>query len=359
MAYIDSRRKLFGHMDRLAIWQNGGSVAPVTVEWDLSNRCALGCMDCHFAHTHTRGPWTAKKRTLPMAFDAGGDLADENLVISGLREMDAAGVLGVVWSGGGEPTTHPRWEYIIEQAAALGLKQGMYTLGGLLNPSSAALLGTVADWVVVSLDAPDANTYAVEKGVPAERFGAATRGIEGLVAAGSAVVGVSFLLHEDNWYRGDDMLSLARELGATYTTFRPAIRTSPDNPSKCYADRSWITDAIPKLLDLAGEKDVELDVDRFIEYRDWDNTSRKYSVCHGIKLTSVITPDGRVWVCPQRRGCQDSCLGDLKTESFKSIWGRHSGRWTDFSGCRVMCRLHLMNETLDEVFHEREHGAFL
>lgn len=357
MTFIDSRHKLFGHLDRLAGWQNGKKPAPVTVEWDLSNRCALGCMDCHFAHTHTRGPWVSKPRVLPMAYDAEGDLADEPLVKRGLEQMALAGVKGIVWSGGGEPTTHPKWIEILSYAHALGLDQGMYTFGGLLYDETAHALGSLAKWVVVSLDAPDAQTYAEEKGVAGERFFAACRGITGIAKAGKAAVGVSFLLHSRNWTRAKEMRLLARGLGATYTTFRPAIRTSPSHPADCDDNREWITDALPYLEELSLESDVELDATRFAEYRDWNG--REYSTCYGVRLTATVTPDGRIWVCPQRRGCSDSSIGDLRVDSFADIWARHTGEWTDFSGCRVMCRLHLMNKTLAEVYAPREHGAFL
>jgi MoaA/NifB/PqqE/SkfB family radical SAM enzyme len=357
MTFIDSRHKLFGHLDRLVGWQHGEHPAPVTVEWDLSNRCALGCMDCHFAHTHTRGPWASKPRTLPMAYDSGGDLADIDVVRRGLDQMARIGVKGIVWSGGGEPTTHPRWQDVIDYASSLGLQQGMYTFGGLFDEKSATHLARHAEWVVVSLDAPDEHTYAHEKGVQSSRFFAACDGIGWLAQVKKATVGVSFLLHADNWTRAGEMLSLARALGATYITFRPAVRTTPDAPSTCTDDRSWITAALPNLKDYESEPDVECDVDRFLQYRDW--TTRSYSTCHGVKLTTTITPDGRLWMCPQHRGVPGSCLGDLKTESFKDIWYRHGGTYTQFDNCRVMCRLHLMNETLAQVYAQHEHGAFL
>lgn len=349
--------KVFAHLDRLAGWKAGEKPAPVTVEWDLSNRCSLGCQFCHFAHTHTKGPWASRERAAPGGFDTGGDLADVTLVRRGLTQMAAAGVKGVIWSGGGEPTLHPHWQEIVAHASSLGLEQGMYTLGGHFNEQSAHLLAGCLTWVVVSLDACDAETYATEKRVPAERFEAACRGIVLLAIEKRPVVGVSFLLHGGNWQRAPEMLELARKLGASYATFRPTIQTSPDNPTVPLDDRQWVTDATPTLEALSHHADVELDVARFHEYRDW--VGRSYSTCYGIRLNATITPDGRVWVCPQRRGIPGSEVGDLRVESFRALWDRHVGQWTDFSGCRAMCRLHLLNETLATVYEPRQHEAFL
>lgn len=358
MTFIDPRAKVLRHLDRLVGWQRGETPAPVTVEWDLSNRCTLGCQDCHFAHTHTRGPWTAKPRTLPMAFESTGDLADVGgLVWRVLAELADAGVQAVIWSGGGEPTTHPRWQDAVAYGYRVGLQQGMYTLGGLLTRESARSLARNVEWVVVSLDAADAETYSAEKGVPQERFGAALNGIRWLVEAQQTVVGVSFLLHAQNYTRAWNMLALARSLGATYTTFRPAIRVDQANPSVTSDDRRWITTASEFLGTLSREQDVEIDPRRFYEYAKWQ--AHGYTSCTGIRLNTTITPDGRVWVCPQRRGVADSCLGDLRRESFATIWARHPGRFTVDDGCRVMCRLHPVNQTLAALEQPMAHEAFV
>lgn len=357
---IDPRAKLFAHLDRLGEWQRGGKPAPVTIEMDLSNRCVLGCMDCHFAHTHQRGPWASKPRTLPMAFDPDlGDLADVSLIERGLAEMAAAGVRAVVFSGGGEPTTHPQWLQIVEHARSCGLEVGMYTLGGLLQPPAASALARLASWVVVSLDAADAGSYAVEKGVTPERFEAACAGLASLARVKSAAIGASFLLQSANWPQAPRMLALARQLGASYATFRPAVRFDRLAPGQSLGDglwaRGWRAQAL--LASLAGEPDVEIDVERFSEYAGWQGHG--YARCGGVRLHATVTPDGRIWLCPNKRGIESALLGDLRRESFATIWARHPGAVPVTGECRVSCRLHLMNQTLAAIEAPREHAAFL
>lgn len=352
--WIDPRSKTLRHVDRIAAWDRGETPAPVTVEWDLSNRCILGCQDCHFAHTHVKGPWAVRPMVLPMAFDGTGDLADTDLVWRTLGDMAIAGVRSVVWSGGGEPTTHPHWLSCVEHAASVGLEQGMYTCGGLLTPETGRRLGQLATWVVVSLDAADAEAYAAEKGVPVSRFVAACDGLRSVVGH-RAVVGASFLLHGGNVARIWEMVALARELGATYTTFRPAVRTQPNAPSVCTDDRAWVWSSHYLLTLVAQERDVEMDVTRFEAYANWQ--THGYSDCHGIQMHTTITPDGRVWVCPQRRGVTP--LGDVSRESFAEIWVRHPRSYRVDTGCRVMCRLHPVNQTLAALRTPRAHEAFV
>lgn len=356
MTWIAPREKVLRYLDRVIDRSRGESPGPVTVEWDLSNRCPLGCQACHFAHTHTRGPWTRQDRRLPMAFEGSGDLADVTLVRRALGEMRAMGVQSIVWSGGGEPTTHPDWRVAVNAAAALGLQQGMYTLGGLLSSEDARYLGARASWVVVSLDAITPDTYATEKASLPARFWAACDAVRAL-ATTTATVGVSFLLHGGNYRAAYDMVAFGLGLGADYVTLRLAIHTSPEVPSVPTDDRSWIAEALPVLQSLSAREGVELDVARFEAYAHW--RGHGYAECHGPALNTTVTPDGRVWICPQRRGVGGSCIGDLRLESFDTLWRRHPGAWTVDAGCRAMCRLHPINQTLAALREPVAHGAFL
>lgn len=352
--YVAPGRKSFAHLDRLAAWKDGGTPGPVTVEWDLSNVCSLGCQFCHFAHTHVAGPW-AQLRQKPATYSDTGRMADVALVERALVEMAMLDVKAIVWSGGGEPTLHPAFADLVNYTAELGLQQGIYTLGGHVTDDIAAAARHLS-WAVVSLDCADADTYAAEKHVPASRFFDACQGVQKL-AAQAPVVGVSFLLHAGNWRQTADMLSLARSLGATYATFRPTIETSPLMPSVCDADRSWITDAMPTLWELYAEPDVEIHPPRFEAYRDW--SGHGYMACHGVTLVTMVTPDGRVWLCPNRRGMAGAELGDLRIETFAELWARHPASTPVTTDCRVMCRLHLENQTLATIYEPRQHEAFV
>jgi MoaA/NifB/PqqE/SkfB family radical SAM enzyme len=270
--------------------------------------------------------------------------------------MAACGVRAIVWSGGGEPTLHPAFSTIVQTASRFGLEQGVYTLGGHVTEAMAATVGPLLSWVVVSLDAPDAATYAAEKHVPASRFDEACEGVRRLTRS-CPVVGVSFLVHEGNYTRVQEMLALSRSLGATYATFRPTVQTSPDQPGVVTADRWWIQPALHQLRTLARESDVEVDPQRFETYRQW--TGHGYQTCHGISLLTMVTPDGRLWVCPNKRGVPSAALGDLREESFAAIWARHPGHVPVDRDCRALCRLHLVNQTLSTVFQPRAHEAFV
>jgi MoaA/NifB/PqqE/SkfB family radical SAM enzyme len=344
MNYIDPTNKLLKHIDRIAEIQAGGHPAPVNVEIDLSNRCNLGCAGCHFSHTHTRGHFgnVANVSTV-------GDLMDISLIRKIIVDLWHNGVRSITWTGGGEPTLHPRFDEVIESTHAIGLAQGIYTNGTQITPKRAELMKKSMDWVYVSLDRADRETYKEYK--KADAFEKALAGIENLVNAdGNATIGVGFLLSRQSLPYARDMLDLGQDLGVDYIQFRPEISFDFDNQSSGPEDNAWIKAAIMWLDGVKGERKVNVDVSRFEMYRNWKGHG--YKTCHWSQMQTVITPNGKVWTCVNRRGFEGDCIGDLTQETFAEVWQKSCAKIVD-SKCRVMCRGHIPNLTLDHMMKER------
>lgn len=353
--YINPKAKLFQHLDTLAAIKQGKRPPPVNVEIDLSNRCSLGCAWCHFGYTHTRGPLTGR-RAKPSGAVVGGDLMDDQLAASILEQLAEYGVKSVTWTGGGEPTLHPKFDAIIAAAALWRLEQGLYTHGGHINEARAKLLKLTHTWVFVSLDECTPETYQASKGV--DRFDAVQSGIRHLVAAeGDATVGVGFLLHRNNFHQVPRMVALGHELGVGYVQFRPTILFEQDAPNQLREDTAWVGWAIGHLNAYADDPLVIADLDRFRMYQNWDGHG--YPTCTWSALQTVITPNGKVWRCTNKREHPDALLGDLGVESFAEIWERSGGPCAVNEACRVLCRGHIANLTLDAVMQPAPHGNFI
>lgn len=356
MSYIAPRQKLFWHIDKLQeVRDTGTTSAPVNVEIDLSSRCQLGCSWCHFAYTHTRGP-LANKVAKPDGLLSCGDLIDFDLANRVLYEIQASGVESVTWSGGGEPTLHPRFCDIITYAARTGLEQGIYTNGANLPDRHVQLLKDLFTFVYISLDECQRDDYKRSKGV--DRFDDVCLNISRLVIArGSATIGIGFLLHIGNVGDIDRMVALGRHLGVDYVQFRPIINYDQSCPSQLVEDTQWVNRAINDLRKYAGDPFVQSDIQRFEMYRDWRNHS--YSTCNWSALQTVITPNGHVWRCTNKRGHPDGLLGDLTQDSFANIWRRSGGTCQVNDKCRVMCRGAIPNLTLDSIMTVPAHKAFI
>jgi len=356
MSYIDPRHKVLTHLGRLQDIKAGRTPPPINVEIDLSNRCSLGCEWCHFAYTHTRGPLAGKVAT-PNGRMAGSDLMDTTLAFDILDQLGIAGVRSVTWTGGGEPTLHPDFDTIIQYAHDdVGIDQGLYTHGGHISAARAELLKRAMRWVYVSLDECNQADYHRSKRV--DRFHHALAGIRNLVdAAGDATVGIGFLLHPGNLRQVEDMVELFQDIGADYCQFRPTVAYDQHQP--CYAneDTSWIDAAVEYLREVEELPGVMADLERFRMYQEW--TVHPYTTCNWSAVQTVITPNGRVWRCVNKREHTGALMGDLSTDSFANIWSRAGGPCRVDADCRVMCRGHIGNITLDAIMTEPAHRNFI
>lgn len=352
--YIDPRHKILYHADRLAAIKAGKKPAPINLEIDLSNRCSLGCEWCHFAYTHTRGP-LAGKVDVPNGRILGGDLMDYELAKSIIVQAKAMGVRSVTWTGGGEPTLHPRFDDIVTFAHRHGMPQGIYTHGGHITAERAALLKSTMQWVYVSLDECTAADYKKSKGV--DSFEAAVNGIYKLTQAeGDATVGVGFLIHKDNCEHMAKMAKLGTKLGADYVQFRPIVTYDQNNPSERADNAAWVDDALSMYWSVDKRLPVLFDAERFEMYRDWNG--RSYTTCQWTQAQAVITPNGKVWNCVNKREHAAALLGDLNEELLADVWLR-SGACRVDGDCRVMCRGHIANITLDAIMTEPPHKDFI
>jgi len=349
-SYINPPRKLLHHIDHVVEIRNGRKPAPVNVEIDLSNRCSLGCEWCHFAYTHTKGP-LANKVPSPAGKEAGGDLMDKDLALFIMQDLTTFGVKSITWTGGGEPTLHPHFDEIINTCP---IEQGVYTHGGHINQKRAALMKRRMKWVYISLDECMPEMYKKSKGV--DRFADVLAGVTRLVEAdGDAVIGLGFMLHKNNWRQATEMVNLGRSLGVDYIQFRPTILYKHDAPNIADEYTTWVDGAISYLLAYQDDPFIHADVDRFYMYKNWE---RSYETCYWTQLQSVITPNGKVWTCVNKREYAGECLGDLTKESFSEIWQR-SGSCQVSDNCRLMCRGHIPNLTLNEMMTPPAHKEFI
>jgi len=262
-----------------------------------------------------------------------------------LSELDQYGVRSLVLTGGGEPTLHPDFDEIIEAIGRTTMDQGIYTHGGHVGPDRAAIMKRNMTWCYISLDNATRESYIAYKQV--DGFERACNGVRNLAAApGKATIGVGFLLMKENWQDGPKMIAMARDLGADYVQFRPTVLYEQSTPNVLTEDTAWMKDLIAWVESLAGDKFIEADPERFRQYAGW--SGHGYKTCWWSGLSTVITPNGKVWECVNKREHAAAELGDMTKESFRTIWERHRPCQVDGT-CRVMCRGHVANMELDRL----------
>jgi MoaA/NifB/PqqE/SkfB family radical SAM enzyme len=309
--YEIDRRKILRFPEEIAALREGRRPHVLNVEIDLTERCNLHCVTCDFPH-HPRVDMTPEV---------------EEQVLSCL---DAWGTRAVVLTGGGEPTVHPEWREIATRWSSFAL--GMYTNGVALTE-----VPDVFGWVYVSLDAPDAETWAATKGAPASWFDRVVENIQ--AAAALTTVGVGFLVGPHNLARVEAMAALGSSLGAAYVDFRP-LWPCPDN--------SWAEEGRSLLAKAESYPSVRVAWEKFEAAWDWD---RPYHVCWASMFNRMIDASGVVYPCASTRWVAP--LGHARDCPSPSRPVPVTDR------CRTMCRGHGMNLTLDYVMASGPHDYFV
>lgn len=211
-------------------------------------------------------------------------------------------------------------------------------------------------WIYISFDAHDVESYRQHKGV--NRFERVCENIRNLVMLpGDAVIGMGFLLGAGNYRQAYNMQRLARLLSVDYCQFRPLILYNQDAPGVLDEDTAWINEAVQLLEQYKGDPFIIADTSRFVMYRDWQGHG--YATCNWSALQTVITPNGGVWRCTNKMEHPDALLGDLNAESLDEILQRSGGTCQVNAACRVMCRGHIANLTVDELFAPMPHANFV
>lgn len=170
---------------------------------EVTTGCNYSCITC------IRHSWTDEIGDMPM-----------DVFTRLLEGMQAFPDLQCVHFGGfGEPLTHPNILEMIKQCKDLGLRVEMITNGSMLTPQVAACLVDIGlDWIFVSLDGPDDQSFETIR--PGASYDEVVRNIEYLQElkkerkTNKPELGVEFVATKQNIKKLPAMPALTDQLGA-------------------------------------------------------------------------------------------------------------------------------------------------
>lgn len=310
-------------------WQNQ---PPITAEIDPSNLCNSNCVWCMFKNYRNQVPTSISK----------------NAMTSIIKELGNFGVKAIVFTGGGEPLMNnevfPEAFHIIKD---FKMQCGLVTNGLCIRPYIDNIKETCT-FVRFSLDAAKHETYSQLHGL--SHFGSASwnalcNDIKECAEEPKLDVGLSFLIHPNNYREVINFYKLGKELNVDYIQIRPVY--DPQNP------------LTPEII-FSVKKDLDLYFyDKPKAYLQMDRFQQFYSKkCHATPLVTVIGADQNVYLCCQTRGNPEYTLGNLKEQSFTQIWHGQKRRQiinkintTKCPPCRHNKYNQLLNQ-LQDVDHE-------
>lgn len=334
MSTIFSSNKILRHLGHLQDYLCGGFRFPITMEFDLTDKCDHACPRC-------AGGRTGAELTWEEARDYLSQLADCH-------------VKAVTFTGGGEPCLHPHLVDALCHAHSLGMDVGLITNGTSMTRQIADAAVCTCVWVRVSLDANGPLAYRQTHGRDGDFYQRACDAIRMLSASrdtlhSGCTVGVGYLVDRNT--RPDMMQATmeVRDYGADYIQFRPFhYQTTPIEDQLLVCKR--------------------LETERFKVLASQQKYAcagvpQTYKKCHGSYFCGVIQADANLAYCCHFRGRPEYSLGSLREQSFADLW--HSPRrcevelMIDVTQCIPLCRLDAINRFIEDAATPKEHENFL
>lgn len=309
--------KAIFHMEKFREIEKGIMPVPVTCEIDLTDGfCNHKCTHCFFGTNTKENPIILETEIA------------KNLI----HELAEHGVKGVEFSGGGEPTTHPKICEIIEYATSLGISVGLITNGSLLN--KVFPVANKLDFIRISLDAGTRETHELIHGV--SEFDRIIDNIKNLSNyMNPTKIGVGFLIVENNINDILKAAELVKQLKCRFIQFRPASLTYD------------VEDTLWEKAHEEVKKAKKLETDNFQVFDagvKWKhlNEKRCYQKCWTSCLVSVVKATGDIPLCILNRNNEKMFIGNVKNGGFFKQWYGEKHKelinQIDVQTCRKPCK---------------------
>jgi len=325
-----SPEKIFVHRERLESLKRGEFTPPITVDIDLTDACDHKCPWCEYAKHRIHRP----------------SFLPKEIVFRLLDDLTGSPVRGLIFSGGGEPTTYPSFQEVAQKVAMNNLRAALFTHGGHIHRFVDCIAKAFIH-VRVSLDAGTGDTHAQfhtagKKG----SFDRALTGLRMLRAANPHThLEISCIVTEKSFTEIIQLAEIAKDIGINFLLLKF---------SRFAVDNQWIT---ADKLAAIQEQVVRAQQILPTYYREpilSDPKEFPVKVCRTTALKTLVAPDGNIYVCNQRRGETKMALGSLHENSFWDIWASekhkaiyHSINTAECIPCRHICYNQLFDELND------------
>ncbi|MBN2407337.1 MAG: radical SAM protein [Elusimicrobia bacterium] len=346
-----SSDKILSHIGRISEWLETGSSRPITYELDMTNICNNDCPFCFGFH---------KRKDIPAALDP-------ELAVGIVDQIKEFGGKGLTFTGGGEPTCNRHTMEVVEYSKKKGLDVGFISNGLLLDESRAERLVKNCMWIRISLDAGTQEVYEKTHGLDGDAFEKVLKNVEMLVSmkknmGKDVTIGLGYLTPPLSREDMRDFVLLGKKLGVDYSQFRPILRRFGEK--RINFDTKETIDYIRELLVEYSDDNTRILYSHH-KYEALSNGHivRPYDKCYGHHFATVIAADAKMYLCCHTRGIEKYCIGDLKKNSLKDIWGSALRKKVydniDFKDCPYLCRCDSFNTILWHVKRDKVHKNFL
>lgn len=335
--------KLAWHADRVAAWERGERIAPITIDMALTRACNYAC---HFCYA--------------MLQENERSRVTQRVIYEFLEDAADIGVKGVSFVSDGESTISPVFVDACVRGSELGLSMACGTNGFVLNERKLEEVLPHLTYLRINISAGERDRYAQIMGVRPEWFDRVVANIRDMVAIKrrhglDVTIGLQMVLMPEY---ADQIMPLARlgqELRPDYLVIK---HCSDDEDGSLGVDYGAYED----LYDTLREAEA-LGDDEYAVKVKWSKIeakgARRYQRCYGPPFILQISGSGLVAPCGMlfNERYQKLHMGNICEQRFRDIWGSDrywevvsylaSPRFDAQRMCGSLCLQHKVNEALD------------
>ncbi|HZV01572.1 MAG TPA: radical SAM protein [Planctomycetota bacterium] len=336
--------KIQWHLDRVAAWERGEKIAPITIDMALTRACNYAC---HFCYA--------------MLQENDRQVITRDIISGFLEDCAEIGVRGISLISDGESTLSPTYTDAIVKGSALGIAMASGTNALVLTRRKLEEILPHLTYLRVNISAGEPARYAQIMGVKEEWFHKVVENVREMVDIKrknglKVTIGLQMVLMPQY---ADQVLPLARlgkELRPDYLVIKHCSDDEEGHLGVDYAGYERIHDILRE-AEALSEPGYQVSV-------KWSKIlaegKRSYQRCYGAPFMLQISGSGLVAPCGMlfNERYKKFHIGNICETRFRDLWA--SDRYwevmnylasPDFNAqqmCGTLCLQHKVNEFLDD-----------
>jgi MoaA/NifB/PqqE/SkfB family radical SAM enzyme len=335
--------KIAWHQERIAAWERGERIAPLTVDMALTRSCNFSCQYCYAKmQENERYPITREVMT------------------QFLDDCAEIGVKGVSLVSDGESTLSPAFSHSIVHGSQRGLSMAVGTNGFLLDEKTLHEVLPHLTYLRINISAGERDRYSQIMGVKPEWFDRVCQNVRNMVRIKKekslkVTIGLQMVLMPEYSDQILPLAKLGKELRPDYLVIK---HCSDNEDSFLGVDYGAYRGLYEKLREAEALSDEEYRVAvKWSKIKD--EGRRSYQRCYGPPFLLQISGSGLVAPCGMLFNDQyrKFHIGNIVTQRFKDIVQSErywevmnylaSSQFNAQTMCGTLCLQHKANEVLD------------
>jgi radical SAM protein with 4Fe4S-binding SPASM domain len=332
------------------------AITPVTAQIAPTLLCNFQCPRCSYGGSKLEIIAKNSKQLIHM---------DRESLFFAIDRIVKAGIVGLVFTGGGEPLLNANTIHGMRYARDKGLKVGLFTNGALLDPEVIEdLIDLKPSFIRISLDSGTAEIHSLLHGYDPSKnyfekiidalFLLAKKKVHRLA---KTTIGIGVSVEPVNLHDLENVAKLLRDIyqmnpegGIDYIVFRPVVnydcggfleKTKPTKDflqsympkfSTFFQDFTNNGSQYPSEVFSQANEIIDKEISEILETTDIkvinirtkmvgiSNAKRPYSRCRACPWYIFVGPDGTVYNCVELAFESDVAIGNILKHSLDEIW---------------------------------------